>query len=80
LNARRSGLPFAFKTGHVSNYDESKVPPYTLPDPLRFADGTPVRDARAWLSKRRPEILRLYETEIYGRIPVQTPKVTWRVA
>jgi hypothetical protein len=82
LGADANGNPLrlAFKTGHVSNYDESKVPPYTLPDPLRFADGTPVRDARAWLSKRRPEILRLYETEIYGRIPVQTPKVTWRVA
>ncbi len=27
------------------NYDESQVRPYTLPDPLVSADGTPVRDA-----------------------------------
>ena len=27
-------LRLAIKTGHVSNYDEKKVPPYTLPDPL----------------------------------------------
>ncbi|HET7219543.1 MAG TPA: hypothetical protein VFJ02_15915, partial [Vicinamibacterales bacterium] len=82
LGADANGNPLrlAFKTGHVSNYDESKVPPYTLPDPLKFADGSAVRDANAWTSKRRPEILKLYETEIYGRIPAGTPKVTWRVA
>ena len=79
-DANGNPLRLAFKTGHVSNYDESKVPAYTLPDPLRSADGTPVRDAKTWMSRRRPEILRLYENEIYGRIPAQTPKVTWRVA
>ena len=26
-------------TGHVSNYSEDKVPPYTLPDPLVLANG-----------------------------------------
>jgi (4-O-methyl)-D-glucuronate---lignin esterase len=78
-DANGNPLRLAVKTGHVSNYDESKVPPYRLPDPLRFADGTPVRDAQAWTSTRRGEVLRLYETEIYGRIPAQTPKVTWRV-
>ena len=32
----------ADKTGHVSNYDESKVKPYRLPDPLVLANGTRV--------------------------------------
>ena len=69
----------AIKTGHVSNYDETKVRPYTLPDPLVFADGKPVKDAKTWQERRRPEILHLYETEIYGRIPANAPHVTWRV-
>ena len=30
------------------NYDESKVPAYTLPDPLVLNDGTPVTDAASW--------------------------------
>ncbi|MEP6917416.1 MAG: acetylxylan esterase, partial [Acidobacteriota bacterium] len=68
------------KTGHVSNYDESKVPPYTLPDPLVNANGTRVADARAWRTQRRPEILKLYENEVFGRIPANAPKVKWAVA
>jgi hypothetical protein len=71
-------LRLAIKTGHVSNYDESKVPPYMLPDPLTAANGAKVRDAKAWAA-RRAEILRLYQTEIYGRIPANAPKVAWRV-
>ena len=52
-----------------ANYDEAKVPAYTLPDPLRFADGTLVRDARDWTDRRRAEVLRLFEAHVYGRSP-----------
>src|SRR4051812_27890798 len=62
-------------TGHVTNYYEDKVGPYTLPDPLVLADGTAVRDADTWFKRRRPEILKLYETEIFGRVPASAPKV-----
>lgn len=51
------------------NYDESKVPHYTLPDPLVLADGQPVRDAETWRSQRRPEILGLFEKYVYGKAP-----------
>ena len=82
LGADANGNPrrLAVKTGHVSNYDESKVRPYTLPDPLVLQNGKPVRDADTWRRQRRPEIMRLYETEIFGRVPANAPKVTWRVA
>ncbi|NOX55463.1 MAG: acetylxylan esterase [Planctomycetes bacterium] len=52
-----------------TNYDESKVPKYTLPDPLVCADGTRVTDAATWTKKRRPEILELFRREVYGRSP-----------
>jgi hypothetical protein len=51
------------------NYDEAKVGTYSLPDPLKLNNGKPVRDARDWYSKRRPEIVTLFETQQYGRAP-----------
>jgi hypothetical protein len=51
------------------NYDESRVAPYTLPDPLVRADGRPVRSADEWRRERRPELLALFEREVYGRVP-----------
>ena len=55
--------------------DESRVAAYTLPDPLVMADGSPVRDAAAWRGRRRPELLRQFETEVYGRTPGPAPTV-----
>jgi hypothetical protein len=66
-------------TGHITNYYEEKVPPYTLPDVLALQNGKPVRDAATWFNQRRPEILKLYATEIYGRVPTNAPKVTAEV-
>ena len=51
------------------NYDESKVGSYRLPDPLVLANGKPVRDAKTWFDKRRPELVRLFEEDEYGRSP-----------
>ncbi len=53
----------------VVNYDENKVPLYTLPDPLVCLDGTKVADAKTWKEKRRGEILRLFENHMYGKMP-----------
>jgi hypothetical protein len=66
-------------TGHVSNYAEDKVAAFTLPDPLTMASGEKVSTAEMWRTRRRPEILKFYETEIYGRIPENAPKVAWEV-
>jgi hypothetical protein len=52
-----------------ANYDEAKVPAYTLPDSLRFEDGRPVTSPEAWRGRRRLEILRLFEEHVYGRSP-----------
>jgi hypothetical protein len=66
-------------TGHISNYDESKTGNYTLPELLVLENGKPVRNARTWTRQRRPEILKLYETEIFGRVPKTAPKIKWEV-
>lgn len=51
------------------NYDQSKVPPYTLPDPLIAADGTVIDTPELWEAKRRPEILDILESNLFGRPP-----------
>ena len=50
------------------NYDEAKIPPYSLPDPLVFNDGTKVVSKADW-QNRRAEIYRMFSTEVYGIIP-----------
>lgn len=54
------------------NYDESAIAPYTLEDPLRFADGRRVRSRNQW-PERRKEILELFQREMYGEMPASAP-------
>jgi hypothetical protein len=70
----------AFAQAPVANYDEAKVPAYKLPDPLVMRDGEPVRDAATWQQKRRPEIVQLFETQMFGRTPARQPKMTFELA
>ena len=69
---------FASATAQITDVirEESRVPPYALPDPLVNADGTEVTDAKSWWKKRRPEILRLFEDNEYGKMPGR-PKHLW---
>lgn len=67
-------------SGTHPNLDESKANPFpNLPDPLILNDGTKVTTAQMWQDQRRAEILELFEREIYGRTPKNTPKVTWEL-
>lgn len=52
-----------------ANYTEALAGAYTLPDPLTLADGRPVQNAKDWMTKRRPELVRLFEENQYGRTP-----------
>jgi hypothetical protein len=51
------------------NYTEARAQDYKLPDPLTLANGQPVRDAQTWFEKRRPEIVKLFEENQFGRSP-----------
>jgi hypothetical protein len=63
-----------------ANYDESKANPVPqIPDPLILNDGKRVTSAKIWWEKRRPEIVELFDREVYGRMPAHTPKVTWEI-
>jgi len=63
-------LAFANANAQTINYDESKVRPYTLEDPLRFVDGHKVKSLNDW-EKRRTEILQIFQSEMYGQMPPQ---------
>src|SRR5579862_2311857 len=66
---------------NAANYDESKANPYpNLPDPLVLNNGKKVTSAKMWWNQRRPEIVELFDREIYGRVPKNVPKVKWEVA
>lgn len=63
-----SAITFAQKKWDV-NYDEAKAGAYTLPDPLVMNDGSKVRTVAEWEGKRRPEVLKLFEDNVYGQLP-----------
>jgi len=62
------------------NYDEAKMPKYSLPDPLVMQNGERVPDAKTWQERRRPEILELYRSEVFGRSPARPAEVNFEIA
>ena len=62
----------------AANFDESKVDPNPrLPDPLLLQNGKPVTTAQGWWQDRRPQIVAAFDTEVYGRVPMNVPAVSW---
>jgi hypothetical protein len=62
------------------NYDESKANLYPdLPDPLLLNDGKKVTTAAIWWRERRPQIVKEFNDDVYGRVPEHVPKVHWEV-
>ncbi len=64
------------------NYDESKVGDYkaTLPDALTLQNGKKVKNSKDWYRKRRPEILKLFEENQYGKWPARKPKLRYELS
>lgn len=61
------------------NTTEGLVGEYTLPELLKLENGKLVKDAKTWQRDRRPEIVKLYERNQFGRAPGRPSKMTFDV-
>jgi hypothetical protein len=61
------------------NYDEDKVPDFELPPLLRTENGKNISSTKEWEELRRPEILALFESQVYGKIPANEVSVTFKL-
>ena len=79
ISALRPGPSGNPQAPNAANSDETRVPPYTLPDPLLGSGGRRVATADEWWAVRRPEIVEAFDREVYGRVPPDVPGVLWEV-
>ncbi len=77
--AQSPAPPPSVVAGVPVNYDEEKVGSYTLPDPRVLRDGTPVKDAKTWQQRRRPELLQLFADNQFGKSPGRPKEMSFRV-
>lgn len=49
--------------------DESKVPVYSVPDIMTRLNGKKVKSKKAWYHKQRPELLKYFTDQVYGKVP-----------
>jgi len=49
--------------------DEANVPEYKLPDVLTRLNGGKVKSAKVWYKRQRPDILKKFTEEVYGKVP-----------
>lgn len=62
-----------------TNYDESEVGTYELPDALTTLNGQKVVNKEQWEELRRQEIIKLFEDNEYGIMPDATIKSSYRI-
>lgn len=63
----------------AQNYDESKVPIYTLPNVLESKNKKKIANVKDWENIRRPEILTLFEENVYGKTPKSFDKINFKI-
>ncbi|MVM34571.1 acetylxylan esterase [Spirosoma sp. HMF4905] len=67
------------QNSEVANYDEANVPAYSLPDLLKTTTNQEVRTKTAWEKIRRPEIIKLFEENVYGQMPKTVDRLTYSI-
>lgn len=63
LGTLKAAPAFSQFPSDTINLTESRVVPYTLPDPLQMTDGKTVKNAKQWTDIQRPYIYHLYRRE-----------------
>lgn len=61
------------------NYIEAKVPSYALPELMATGANRKVTTVDGWEKLRRPELLELFTTQVFGRVPATPYQTTFRV-
>ncbi|WP_337040382.1 glucuronyl esterase domain-containing protein [Emticicia sp. 17c] len=64
--------------GQTVNYDEAKMPPYTLPDILTGVNGKKITTIQGW-EANRPALLNLFAENMYGHTPAISSKKKFKV-
>jgi hypothetical protein len=64
---------------NAANYDEAKAGVPVLPGVLTMVNGDRVDSPRMWWRERRPEIVELFDSQIYGRVPATAPVIRWKL-
>jgi hypothetical protein len=67
------------KTLNAQNYDEAKAGTFTLPELLVTQDGRKVTTIEQWEQIRRPEILKLFEDNVYGQVPKDFDNISFEI-
>jgi hypothetical protein len=80
IKTLRSGPSGSETAPNHANYDEALANPYpNLPDVLTLENGKKVTSADMWWKQRRPEIVEEFDREVFGRVPANVPRVTWKI-
>ena len=61
------------------NYDETKIAAYDLPALLTSQSGKLISTAKEWKKIRRPELLELFTSQVYGRVPDTHFETTFKI-
>ena len=71
---------FAFgQVNFEPNYDESKVPVFVVPNPLKTFNGKKVKNVKSWEKIRRPELLDFFTQNVYGEVPGDLKMISFKV-
>ncbi|HTV82527.1 MAG TPA: hypothetical protein VME18_07740 [Acidobacteriaceae bacterium] len=80
ISSIRPGFSGSSTGPNPANYDEAKAGPFSkIPNALVMSNGRSVATPKMWWTKRQPQLVALFNKDIYGYVPKNTPLVHWQV-